>query len=125
MTWRKRCFLVLSIAINTVFVRGGVEPETLINSANTSGEQVLREKMQWYLEQVDRQISTLDSFLHKYYDNFNYTEEDVAEYVSNPINTYMMIKRTAVEWPKVREVVFNKTLDSELEEIIELKQSLQ
>ena len=84
----------------------------------------MREKTRWYLEQVDRQISTLDTFLHKYYLNFNYTEEDVPEYVSNPINTYMMIKRTAVEWPKVREVVFNKTLDSALEEIIKLKLSL-
>ena len=34
--------------------------------------------------------------LTKYYSNYNYTEEDAAEYVSHPINTYVLLKRTSL-----------------------------
>lgn len=119
---------VMLMVVMTVYVHADVEPEVLLNTVNSDnvlGERVLGEMTERYLAQVDRQIAALDGFLNKYYSDFNYTEDDVAEYVSNPINTYVMIKRTAVEWPKVRAIVFNETLDSELEEIIKQKMSLQ
>ena len=116
------------MAVTHVTVCAGIEPEVLSNTVDSeriSGDRVLREKTERYLSQVDRQIAALDSFLNKYYAEFEYTENDVAEYVSNPINAFVMIKRTAVEWPKVRAVVLNETLDSELEDIIKLRMSLQ
>lgn len=119
---------VMLMVVMTVYVHADVEPEVLLNTVNSDNvleERVLGEMTERYLAQVDRQIAALDGFLNKYYSDFNYTEDDVAEYVSNPINTYVMIKRTAVEWPKVRAIVFNETLDSELEEIIKQKMSLQ
>ena len=119
---------VMALAVMPVLVYADVELETSLNTANSdniSVERVLREKTERYLTQVDRQIAVLDGFLNKHYADFDYTEDEVAEYVSNPINTYVMIKRTAVEWPKVRAIVFNETLDSELEDIIKLKMSLQ
>ena len=119
---------VMLMVVMAVQAYADVEPEVLfntVNSDNVLGERVLGEMTERYLAQVDRQIAALDGFLNKYYSDFNYTEDDVAEYVSNPINTYVMIKRTAVEWPKVRAIVFNETLDSELEEIIKQKMSLQ
>ena len=119
---------MMLMVVMTVYVHADVEPEVLLNTVNSDnvlGERVLGEMTERYLAQVDRQIAALDGFLNKYYSDFNYTEDDVAEYVSNPINTYVMIKRTAVEWPKVRAIVFNETLDSELEEIIRQKMSLQ
>jgi len=39
--------------------------------------------------------------LDTYYKNYHWTEEDAEEYVSNPINAYVLIKRTALEWPRV------------------------
>ena len=128
MTCRLRCMFVMALAVMPVLVYADVELETSLNTANSdniSGERVLREKTERYVTQVDRQIAALDGFLNKHYADFDYTEDDVAEYVSNPINTYVMIKRTAVEWPKVRAIVFNETLDSELEDIIQLKMSPQ
>ena len=120
--------MALAVMPMPVLVYADVELETSLNTANSdniSVERVLREKTERYLTQVDRQIAALDGFLNKHYADFDYTEDDVAEYVSNPINTYVMIKRTAVEWPKVRAIVFNETLDSELEDIIQLKMLLQ
>ena len=116
------------MAVTSVTVCADIEPEVLSNTVNSeriSGDRVLREKTERYLTQVDHQIATLDSFLNKFYANFDYTEDDVTDYVSNPINAFVMIKRTAVEWPKVRAIVLNETLDSELEDIIKLKMSLQ
>ena len=120
---------MMLMAVMALHVRADFEPEVLLNTVNSdstiSGERVLREKTERYLTQVDRQIAALDGFLNKFYSEFDYTEDDVAEYVSNPINAFVMIKRTAVEWPKVRATVLNDTLDSELEDIIKLKMSLQ
>ena len=36
--------------------------------------------------------------------------DDVEEFVSNPINTYTMIKRLTLYWPSVRDHLFNQTL---------------
>ena len=114
---------VLAILVNAEDV-----PEGSLNAVNSdiiSEERILVEKTERYLTQVDRQIAAIDGFLNKHYVDFDYTKDDVAEYVSNPINTYVMIKRTVVEWPKVRAVVLNETLDGELEDIIKLKMSIK
>ena len=36
--------------------------------------------------------------------------EDVDEFVSNPINTFTMIKRLTLYWPSVRDHLFNQTV---------------
>ena len=101
------------------------EVESNTQDSDTISGNLLREKTEEYLTQVDRQIAALDSFLNRHYKNFDYTEDDVAEYVSNPINAFTMIKRTALEWPKLGAILLNETLDSELEDIIQLKMSPQ
>jgi hypothetical protein len=63
-------------------------------------EILLRTKLEEHLVQVNRQIKALVHFLDTHYKDYNYTEADTIEYVSNPINTYVMIKRTSMEWPK-------------------------
>ena len=44
------------------------------------------------------------------FQNHNYTEDDAVDYVSNPINTYVMLKRTAVHWPRVKAKVIKINL---------------
>ena len=41
-------------------------------------------------------MKTLDTFINTYYKDHNYTEEDAEEYVSHPLNTFSLIKRTAI-----------------------------
>lgn len=93
-------------------------------AAATVTPEELQARLDAYVAQVDRQITVLDSFLDTYYKDYNFTEEDAKEYVSNPINTYMLIKRTGVEWPKVKAIIFNDTLDREFEEIQRLTDEL-
>lgn len=95
-----------------------------IDSVQITPEAILRAKMEGHLSAVDRQIRVLDNFLDTYYKDYDYTEADAKEYVSNPINTYMLIKRTGMEWPVVKAVIFNSTLDQEFKEIAEMSKEL-
>ena len=55
--------------------------------------------------------------------------DDVEEFVSNPINTYTMIKRLTLYWPSVRDHLFNQTLidqwDDFLDEVKSFNELLQ
>ncbi len=69
-------------------------------------ERRLHDKLRRYLEQTDKQIAALDELLDKHYADYDKLEgEDAAEYVSNPINTYSMLKRTGLHWPMAREAL--------------------
>ena len=74
---------------------------------------------------MNRQIRAIDRFLEANYKDHNYTEADAHEYVSNPINTYMLIKRTSLEWPNIKKVVFNETAEKEYEEIKQLAKQIK
>ncbi len=45
--------------------------------------------------------------------NQNFCAESAEEYVSNPINTYMLLKRTGLHWRMARDIVFNETAERE------------
>ena len=85
-------------------------------------EDHLQYLMQEQLISVQRQAKVLDWFLDTFYGEGyeNYTEADAEEYVSNPINTYCLIKRTALHWPRVREVIFNDTVDNQMETLLKV-----
>ena len=85
-------------------------------------EDELQYLMQEQLISVQRQAKVLDWFLDTFYGEGyeNYTEADAEEYVSNPINTYCLLKRTALHWPRVKEVIFNDTVDHQMENLIEV-----
>ena len=83
-------------------------------------EQEFSDKLESHLKTVEKQLKALDWFLDTNYKNYNYTEEDAEEYVSNPINTYVLLKRTALYWPQVKAVIFNQTAEKELDELIEI-----
>merc|ERR1712110_320894 len=83
-------------------------------------EEQLQFMMQGQLIAVQKQVKILDWFLDTFYGEGyeNYTEADAEEYVSNPINTYCLLKRTALHWPRVKEVIFNDTVDAQMEDLI-------
>lgn len=61
----------------------------------------------------------LDTFLDTYYENHNYTEDDAEEYVSHPLNTFSLIKRTAMDWPQVQKRLFGDKPKENLEKMLE------
>ena len=63
-----------------------------------------------HLQDIDSQLKAIEQFLAKNFEIHNYTEEDAESYVSHPLNTFSIIKRTSMEWPKLKEKLFgNKT----------------
>ena len=50
-------------------------------------------------------------------------EIDIDEFVSNPINTFTMIKRLTLYWPSVRDHLFNQTLIDQWDDFLEEVQS--
>ena len=58
------------------------------------------------MQETDRQIAALDKLLDNHYKDYNFESVDSEEYVSNPINTYVLLKRTGVFWPKTKQVLF-------------------
>ena len=42
--------------------------------------------------------------------NHNYTEDDAEEYVSHPLNTFSLIKRTAIDWPILKDKLFGDNI---------------
>ena len=85
-------------------------------------EEELQLMMQEQLIATQRQAKILDWFLDTFYGEGyeNYTEDDAEEYVSNPINTYCLLKRTALHWPRVKAVIFNDTVDQQMEALIDM-----
>ena len=49
--------------------------------------------------------------------------DDIDEFVSNPINTFTMIKRLTLYWPSVRDHLFNQTLIDQWDDFLEEVQS--
>ena len=42
--------------------------------------------------------------------NHSYTEDDAEEYVSHPLNTFSLIKRTAIDWPILKDKLFGDNI---------------
>ena len=61
----------------------------------------------------------VDVFLNTYFENHNYTEEDAEDYVSHPLNTYSLIKRTALDWPAVQNKLFGNETKEKMEKILD------
>lgn len=70
-------------------------------------ENVLNEQ----LKIIDDKLGHLEWFFKVGYNHQgdDMIMEDTEEFISNPINTFAMIKRLAVYWPKLKANLFNQT----------------
>lgn len=83
-------------------------------------EAIVAENIEEYIQEMEAQLDTLDTFLNAYYQNHNYTEQDAEEYVSHPLNTFSLIKRTAMDLPKVYEKLFSNKSQEKIENMSKL-----
>ena len=78
----------------------------------------LRMTLIFNFQDIEEQMNMVDTFLNTYYKDHNYTEADAEEYVSHPLNTFSLIKRTAIDWPKVKERLFGNKTKEKLEKLL-------
>ena len=96
---------------------------TSINSNETENEnnndvisdyetklQQLDDKLKAQVKIIEDQIKHIDWYFDVGYNHKDKPiMDDVDEFVSNPINVFVMIKRTAIYWPKLKKHLFNET----------------
>ncbi len=98
---------------------------TLASEGAVINEQ-LQAKLEKHLKEIESQLKHLDWFFKVGYYNEgdDMMMDDVEEFVSNPINTYTMIKRLTLYWPEVRDHLFNQTIIDEWDDILKDLQQL-
>ena len=103
---------------------------SLCDNADLLGQKTaasVEAKLERQLKVLEGQIDHLDWYFKVGYYNHedNLMMDDVEEFVSNPINTFTMIKRLTMYWPSVRDHLFNQTLIAEWEDLLKEMETLQ
>lgn len=110
---------LLLLVIVIILLSNGLESSELFSSMSEmqklyDNEKLLSLALTQQISLIDSQLKVLDGFLNTYYQDYNYNAKDAVEYVSHPLNTFSMIKRTALDWPKVKEALFGQETMKEL-----------
>ncbi len=111
--------IVLVLTISVIVTSEG----SILDEAQTQklheGEQVLVDNLENHLKRLDLQLSAMDWFKENFYANHDIiSENDVEEYVSNPINTYVMIQRLTNALPQVLMQLQDSKTSKEWEDIL-------
>ena len=81
-------------------------------------QKAIEDKLDAQLKVIQAQIDHIDWYFKVGYHNQEKPMmDDVEEFVSNPINTFTMIKRTSLYWPALKNHLFNQTLIDEWEQL--------
>ena len=106
----------LSVLTLVILVQADVDQSDLIHK-----QKNLDEKLEKQLSTLQNQINHLDWYFKVGYFNEgdNMMMDDVEEFISNPINTYTMIKRLTLYWPQLRDHLFNQTLIDEWDVLLD------
>ncbi len=124
------CLLTtLGVATGLYESLGGNREHDLFSSTDSlrrlfDKEKEMHSKLRAYLEHTGRQIRALDELIENHYKDYDFSESSAAEYVSNPINTYALLKRTGLHWPRAKSVIFNETAEKEFQDIREVIEML-
>ncbi len=82
-------------------------------------EQILLNDLEAHVKKLDVQLSAIDWFKTNFYSNHeDLKEKEVEEYISNPINTFAMIRRLADAFPQVLEQLADSKTESQWKDIL-------
>merc|ERR1711936_1569721 len=88
-------------------------------------DDVINEKMERYVGLLKRKRDAIDKFLKDNYSDFNHSDYTPEEYVSHPINAYMLMKRTTVIWQMAKPAILDTSSDELWKEIEQDMKNLQ
>ncbi|XP_046656304.1 prolyl 4-hydroxylase subunit alpha-1-like isoform X1 [Daphnia pulicaria] len=58
-----------------------------------------------YIQEEEIRLKQLKRFLEEYESMYQEASEDVSQYLSNPVNAYLLVKRLTSDWKQVEEVM--------------------
>merc|ERR1712241_392679 len=112
--------LSASAALLLMPVNSNKEPAEVVNDVaegKSTGDAVLDEKIERYLKLLEKRRDAINKFLQENYSDFNHSDYTPEEYVSHPINAYMLMKRTSIMWQMAKPVILDTSSDDLWREI--------
>merc|ERR1712227_894904 len=88
------------------------ESETDVAPKRHHEDDKINEKMEQYIKLLKRKKNAIDKFLRENYSDFNHSDYTPEEYVSHPINAYMLMKRTTVIWQNAKHDILDPASDN-------------
>jgi len=77
-------------------------------------EQLLYTSFKAYLKAEEQRMKVLRNFMTRIEEAQSIVNEtNIAKYLGNPINTYLMLRRLSVEWRQVEQQLTSDSLESE------------
>merc|ERR1712218_266132 len=98
--------------------------DKIVHKKHTSDDRI-NEKIEQYLDLLKRKRDAIDKFLKDNYSDFNHSDYTPEEYVSHPINAYMLMKRTTVIWQAAKKDILDPSSVDLYKEIQEDIQNFQ
>merc|ERR1712115_194770 len=77
----------------------------------------LSDKIERYIKLLEEKRDVIDKFLQENYSDFNHSDYTPEEYVSHPINAYLLMKRTSVLWQAAKPGILDATSEELWKEI--------
>jgi len=88
-------------------------------------DDAIDEKVERYVKLLEKKRDAIDKFLVENYSDFNHSDFTPEEYVSHPINAYMLMKRTSIIWQMAKPAILDTSSDELWKEIEEDMKNLQ
>ena len=88
-------------------------------------DDAINEKVERYVKLLEKKRDAIDKFLVENYSDFNHSDFTPEEYVSHPINAYMLMKRTSIIWQMAKPAILDTSSDELWKEIEEDMKNLQ
>merc|ERR1711953_543992 len=124
-----RQLAILALLLSSLGCSAGSETEEKPEVAGRAGkkhtsDEKINEKIDRYLDLLQTKKKAIEKFLKDNYSDFNHSDYTPEEYVSHPINAYMLMKRTSVIWNHAKHSILDPAADKLWDEIQEDMKSL-
>merc|ERR1712130_713510 len=73
------------------------ELQEKLGKISADKKTMIDEKIKKYVKLLEKKRDIIDKFLDENYSDFNHSEITAEDYVSHPINAYMLLKRMSLE----------------------------
>ncbi|XP_044727086.1 prolyl 4-hydroxylase subunit alpha-2 isoform X2 [Chrysoperla carnea] len=92
--------IILTSTINCELYTAIVDLEELLDS-----ESILITTLDDYINNVESKLKHLRLYQQKYYNEHLIAKQNIQEYLSNPINAYLLVKRLTTDWKHVEYLI--------------------
>ncbi|KAK2582088.1 hypothetical protein KPH14_002791 [Odynerus spinipes] len=104
---RGMLFLAEAILVTTLFVSSTAELYTALADMEEllETESVLIDTLNGFIKAQEQRLATLRKNVEDYMREHEEASRNIQQYLSNPINAYLLVKRLTTDWKRVEELI--------------------